>query len=134
MNSIKIPLLVMIALFLSIGGGLANAEIIEGKIQSLTCVLNNNFCPVDQNDPVLGFEKTFVIAGQNNSVHFIENVDRFILSRNVLQKVRVTGEKTPKYKFVTAEKIEVYQQGKWKEVWNLEEEKMHAEYNSDYGF
>ena len=75
-----------------------------------------------------------MIAGQGNSYHFIENIDRFVLSKNILQKVRVTVEKMPKYKFVNAEKIEVYQKGKWREVWNLEEEKMHAEYNSDYGF
>ena len=94
----------------------------EGTIKGVTCFANKILCPVDRFDPIVNSERNYVIVEKDNSYHYIQNIDRFYIKRNLFNKVRITGVQNAKYKTLEAEIFEVYKNGKWREVWSLEAE------------
>ena len=120
MKKDKIIMMFFVFIFLLIAGSTAQAETVEGRIQGFTCVTEEKLCFVDKYDPRLALESVFVLAGKNNTYHHVQIADSSILKRNVLKKTRITGDPIPTYKTIKAEKVEVYKEGKWREVWSLE--------------
>ena len=95
----------------------------EGTIQGLQCVVSGKICPIDNQDPHIAAEKNFVVYKKDKTYHFVTNMDRAILARYLGKQVRVNGKMSSKYNAITADKLEVYINGKWKTVWTIEEER-----------
>jgi len=94
---------------------------IEGTIQGFTCVTTGKVCPVGKEDPMIAAERVFVVLGkEGKNYHFVPNVDRAILARHINKMVRITGKTDDKYRSINAQKLEVKQDGAWKETWSLQ--------------
>jgi hypothetical protein len=119
-NIKKKGLAVLITFVLMGFGAVAQADTIEGTIQGFTCITHGKVCPIDRLDPHVAAEKLFVVAGNDHGYFFISNIDRSVLARRVLSKVRVSGKTSPKYKSIEANQLEVYTAGNWKTVWSTE--------------
>jgi hypothetical protein len=117
-----ISLIGMLVVFTLLGVGTAFGSTIEGRIQGLQCVLQGKLCPVDNQDPHIAAEKNFVVVTGPDSYFLIPNVDRAILARHLMSKVRVSGETSSKYKSIKADRFEVQVNGKWKTAWTQEME------------
>jgi hypothetical protein len=117
-----ISLIGMLVVFTLLGVGTAFGSTIEGRIQGLQCVLQGKLCPVDNQDPHIAAEKNFVVVTGPDSYFLIPNVDRAILARHLMSKVRVSGETSSKYKSIKADRFEVQVNGKWKTTWTQEME------------
>ena len=96
---------------------------VEGSIQGYNCVTQGKVCPIGKEDPMAAVERVFVLYTDKKDFFFIPNVDRVVLARHIANKVRITGEKNPMFKSITATKIEVWKKGGWKETWSDESEK-----------
>ena len=127
-NTIKKPgIAILIALAIMGFVAIAQAEMIEGTVQGLTCVTQGVVCPMGQLDPMVAAEKTFVILTMDQNYFIVTNIDRAVLARHVLSKVRVSGTTHSKYKSIEADKFEAYSSGNWKTVWSKEmQQKMDA--------
>ena len=102
----------------------ALAGTIEGTIQGFTCVTTGTVCPVGKEDPMIAAERVFVVLGKGGkNYHFVPNIDRAILARHINQVARITGAVDEKYRSINAEKLEVQQNGAWKETWSLQMER-----------
>jgi hypothetical protein len=122
MKSLKKTLsFAVLATFIVLGFGTAQAESFEGTIQGYTCLTLAKVCPVDRFDPQMDAVRTFVVA-KGRDYRFVSNIDRKDLGRHILGKARVTGEPHPKYKSIEAETLEINKNGKWRTVWSLEME------------
>jgi hypothetical protein len=84
--------------------------------------LQGKLCPVDNQDPHIAAETNFVVVTGSDSYFLIPNVDRAILARHLMSKVRVSGETSSKYKSIKADRFEVQVNGKWKTAWTQEME------------
>lgn len=124
-----IKMAMVCSLFLVVVNG-SQAATLEGTIQGFTCLKQKELCPVDRSDPRLSSERNFVISGKDDAYHFLPNIDRSILTRNILKKARVTGQPMPRYNSVKVEKLEVFKEGKWREIWSreAEEEALEEQY------
>jgi len=100
--------------------GWALAETVEGTVQGFTCVTAGKVCPVGKEDPVIASEKIFVIlTKEQGKYYFVPNVDRVVLARHINQIVRVTGQISPNYPSMRAEKIEVMHKApSWQTTWS----------------
>jgi hypothetical protein len=120
----KSGLAVLIALVIMGVGIVAHAEdTFEGTVQGFTCLIQGKMCPLDRKDPVAAAEKLFVVAAMDKSYVIVSNMDRTILAKYMLAKVKLTGKKHSKYNAFKADSFEVYQNGKWRTVWTLEMQK-----------
>ena len=124
--AIKAGVLAALVLFAVTGGAVAHAGMVEGTVQGFACLINDKVCPVDRLDPHVGIEKSFVIVDKSGAYYFVPNMDRSILARNILRKVRATGKVSSKYKAIMAESFHVFNKGQWQEVWSLEMERKEA--------
>ncbi len=109
-----------LALALAAVHGWALAGTVEGTVQGFTCITAGKVCPVGKEDPVIATEKIFVIlTKENGKYYFVPNVDRAVLARHINQMVRVTGQISPNYPSIRAEKFEVMQKGpSWQTTWS----------------
>ena len=125
MNTYTLKTFLVAALFtLMISGGItAKAATLEGIVQGYGCMVIEKLCAVDRMDPRLAAEKNFVIVDKNGTYYFISNVDSSLLSENILNQVRITGDVNSKYHTVTADKLELYSNGSWHEAWSMKKEK-----------
>ncbi len=119
----KSGLAVLITLVLLGFGIAAQAETFEGTVQGFTCLIQGKMCPIDRKDPVAAAEKLFVVAAMDKSYVIVSNMDRTILAKYMLEKVKITGKKHPKYNAFEVERFDVYQNGKWRTAWSLEMQK-----------
>lgn len=114
--------LVVLALVLALAAvpGWALAGTVEGTVQGFTCVTAGKVCPVGKEDPVIATEKIFVIlTKESGKYYFVPNVDRAVLARHINQMVRVTGQISPNYPSIRAEKLEVmHKDPLWKTTWS----------------
>lgn len=114
--------LVVLALVLALAAvpGWALAGTVEGTVQGFTCVTAGKVCPVGKEDPVIATEKIFVIlTKESGKYYFVPNVDRAVLARHINQMVRVTGQISPNYPSIRAEKLEVMHKGpSWQTTWS----------------
>lgn len=117
-----ISLISALVVFAILGAGTAFGATVEGRIQGLQCVITGKLCPVDNQDPHIAAENTFVVVTGPNSYLLVSNLDRAVMARYLMSKVRVSGEKSPKYNSIKADKFEVYKDGKWKTAWSQEME------------
>ncbi len=129
-NKLKLlPLFLLLGLMLIPGLALAGKSTIEGTVQGYNCVTMGKTCPVGQEDPVVAVERVFVILTSGGSYYFVPNLDRAVLARHIAQKVRVSGTLNSKFKSITANSFEVWQNGKWRTVWSKEmQEKIEKEF------
>lgn len=110
--------------------GIAVADTIEGTVQGFSCVVYGKVCPKDMRDPVAGVERTFVVVpSSGKDFYLVPNLDRAVLVRHLLDKVRVKGMLSEKYNSIMAETIEVWREGKWVLEWSRErQERMLKEF------
>ena len=97
----------------------AVAGTVEGSVQGFTCVTAGKVCPIGKEDPMIAAERIFVVLTKGGSYYFVPNVDRAILARHINQNIRVSGDVSPKYPSVVADKIEVFRKGAWKTTWTM---------------
>lgn len=93
-------------------------DTIEGKINGLNCALTGFVCPLDKRDPVAALEADFVIQKPDGEYYMIPNIDRAVKARYFLEEVRITGQIDPRYKAITADKLEVKKDGTYQTVWS----------------
>ena len=115
---LKISILAVMMTLLITPSAMAKSSMVEGTIQGFTCLTHGKVCPVDRFDPHLTVEQNFVLVDMEKGYHFLPNLDRSILARNIHQKARVTGHVDPKYNSVEVEKFEVMKKGSWEEIWS----------------
>lgn len=113
-----ISLISALVVFTLFGVGTAFSATVEGRIQGLQCVVSGILCPVDDQDPHIAAENTFVVVTGPNSYLLVPNLDRAVMARYLMSKVRVSGEKSAKYNSIKADKFEVYKDGKWQTAWS----------------
>ena len=101
----------------------ALAATVEGTVQGFQCVQVGKTCPVDKKDPVAAFEHNFVILTSSGTYYLVPNLDRAVLARHLTETVKISGTVNNKYNSVTADKVEVKKDGKWKVVWSTEMQK-----------
>ena len=101
----------------------ALAATVEGTVQGFQCVQVGKTCPVDKKDPVAALEHNFVILTPSGAYYLVPNLDRAVLARHLTETVKVSGTVNNKYNSVTADKVEVKKDGKWKVVWSTEMQK-----------
>jgi len=107
--------------------GTAFAGTVEGTVQGLQCITKGMLCPLDRQDPHIAAEKVFGIFTETKDYYLVTNIDRAILARYLGKKVRVKGKVSSKYKAITADKLEVLINGKWRTKWTREKEKYEFE-------
>ncbi len=112
------------------GVGAAFGGTVEGTIQGLQCVIEGKLCPVDNQDPHIAAERYFVVVTGDKSYYLIPNLSRLVLVRHFMSKVRISGEKSEKYKSIKADKLEVLKDGKWKTTWSQEMEDAERKHQS----
>lgn len=115
--------LILIAFALVLLPVLVFAAQIEGTVQGYKCVTEGKVCPIGQEDPLVALENVFVVLTAKDGYYFVPNLDRAVLARHINTKVRVTGNTNPKFKSITAEKLEVSRKGGWVVTWSKEMEK-----------
>ena len=64
---------------------------VEGTIQGFSCVVQGKACPIDREDPLVTFEKNFVLLTFDGDYFLIPNLDRAILARHLRERVRISG-------------------------------------------
>jgi hypothetical protein len=119
---LTISVMFVLALALAPLTAMAAETTIEGSVQGFTCVTQGKVCPAGKEDPMAGIERVFVVLTSGNDYYFVPNVDRAILARHLNERIRVIGEMNPKYKSITATKIEVMKKGMWERVWGSVDE------------
>lgn len=109
---------------------LGMADQMEGTIQGFNCVVLGKACPIDREDPMVGLETGFVLLLPDNTYYLIPNLDRAILARHILHRVRVTGKIDKKHRSIQAEKLEHWDEkkGEWKVTWSREMEEEIRKY------
>lgn len=127
----KISILVLALAVLILAPVWANAGTVEGTIQGFTCVTQGKLCPVGKEDPMAALERVFVVLTKGDDYYFVPNVDRAVLARHLNERVKVTGDISPKYPSIEANTIEVYEKGAWKTAWSREWQQEF--YNDLYG-
>ncbi|MFH0727425.1 MAG: hypothetical protein V2B19_13935 [Pseudomonadota bacterium] len=129
MKSITLKTFVVAALFtlMATGGTIVQAGTLEGIVQGYGCVTVEKLCAVDRMDPRLTAERNFVVIAKDGTPYFITNVDSAILAENILNQIRITGDVNGKYKTVEADKVELFNNGRWNEVWSMKMEKEQRE-------
>jgi hypothetical protein len=122
MNTLTLKTFLVAALFalMATGGTIAQAAALEGFLQGSSCVVVEKLCATDWMDPRLAAEKSFVLVDKNGTYYFISNVDASILAGNLFNQARITGDVNNKNKAVTAEKLEIFSNGGWHEVWSMQ--------------
>jgi hypothetical protein len=95
---------------------------VEGTIQGFSCVVQGKACPIDREDPLVTFERNFVVLTFNGDYYLIPNLDRAILARHLRERVRIKGIINKKYRSIEAEKLEVWKGSAWKTTWSKEME------------
>jgi len=96
----------------------ALAASVEGTVQGFQCVQAGKTCPIDKRDPVAAIEQNFVVLTSSGGYYLVPNLDRAVLARHLTEQVRVSGKISSKYNSITADKVEVMKDGKWKVVWS----------------
>ena len=91
---------------------------VQGTIQGFNCVTQGKICPVGKEDPLVVTEKVFVLHTGGSSYHFLPNVDRAVLARQINKTVKVEGEKMDKFNSIKAKDLYVMREGAWKKVWS----------------
>lgn len=123
----KVPItykgfILALALVVVSGTGLAFGATIEGHVQGLQCVLGGKLCPVDNQDPHIAAERNFVVLTAKDGYYLVPNLDRAILARHLSKKVRINGMISDKYKAITADRVDVYKNGRWIKTWSRADE------------
>ncbi len=114
----KISILVLALSLLVLVPVWASASEVEGSVQGFTCVTQGTTCPVGKEDPMAAVERVFVILTKDNNYYFVPNVDRAVLARHINDRVKVTGTISAKFPSIEADKIEMFDKGAWKLVWD----------------
>ncbi len=99
------------------------AATVEGTVQGFQCVQAGKTCPIDKRDPVAAIEQNFVVLTSAGGYYLVPNLDRAVLARHLTEQVRISGKISNKYNAITADKVEVKKDGKWKVVWSAEMQK-----------
>ena len=100
---------------------IAFAGEVVGSVQGLQCVTTGKTCPIGKEDPVIAAERVFVVLTAEGDYYFVPNLDRAIMARNITEQVKVTGTINKKYRSITAQTFQVWQDdGKWKKTWSEE--------------
>lgn len=92
-------------------------ETVNGKINGLRCVTDNVKCPVDENDPLIDNIADFVLQTQGDEFFYLHNVNPRVKARLTLRRVRVTGNVDHRYRSIEVSSIELFEAGKYEEVW-----------------
>jgi hypothetical protein len=101
----------------------AFADTVEGTVQGFHCAVYGKGCPKDMMDPVVGAERTFVLVPPGgDGFYLIPNLDRAVMARHLLEKIRVEGMINKKYNSIMAKSLQVWQNGTWKLKWSMEME------------
>jgi len=90
---------------------------IEGTVQGYNCITTGKICPTDKNDPWLETENVFALYTKGSDFYLVSNMDRDALKVHTNEIVRITGEVDPKYKSMSASKLEVLEDGTWQTKW-----------------
>ena len=129
---------VFLALFISIAFPAGNAaamdgqdgEVIEGKIQGLSYITNQNLYPRDAYDPLVSAERAFVLVkgDDRKNYFFLPNLNRSFVSRFVGKEVMVTGNVHFLYgrKSIDATEIKTLEPSGWKSIWSKKSDKWKA--------
>ncbi len=105
---------------------------VEGVVRGLNCAVRGISCPIDKRDPVVATERTFVVVTGSDAHYLVPNLDRAVLARHFDEKVRLTGLVNQKYKTITADTLQVKQNGKWVTVYSQAMvDQWEADNNSD---
>lgn len=91
---------------------------VEGTIQGFNCVTQGKVCPIGKEDPMVAAEKLFVLHTGGSSYHFLPNIDRAVLARQLNKTVKVEGRKDSKFNSISAKDLYVMRKGTWKKVWS----------------
>lgn len=92
----------------------------EGTIQGLFCAIHGQICPTGQEDPYIAAENTFVLMVDKDTWYLLPNLHQGIKTRHLNDRVRVKGKKSPKYKAIEVEALQVKKDGSWDTVWSEE--------------
>ncbi len=95
----------------------AKDETLKGKINGLRCVTDNIKCPVDENDPLIDNLADFVLQAEDGEFFYLHNVSHRIKEGLTLRPIRVTGNVDRRYRSIEVSMIEIFEDGKYKEVW-----------------
>lgn len=95
---------------------------VSGTINGYSCTVKNAKCPADKMDPHLATEHDFVLMMEDGKHLLITNVSDSVLSRHVLEKVKISGDVNEKYGSIKASKISVMKGERYVQVWSKEEE------------
>ena len=108
---------IIIALVLVVPA-IAAGDVIEGSIQSFTCITQGKVCPIGKEDPMIAVEKVFVLHVKAGEYYFVPNVDRAIMARHLNELVKVEGVKSTNFNSIKATAIFVMEDGKWAKTWS----------------
>ena len=103
---------------MAITATLARAETIEGRLNGLGCASEGHFCPIDMLDMHVSLEGDFILQTTDGKYYFINNLDRAIKARHLLQTVRVEGKLNPEFNAIEASELWVKIKGEYILVWS----------------
>jgi hypothetical protein len=123
----KLSLLVLalgLPMFLT---GVALGASVEGSVQGFRCVTQGKVCPKGKEDPMAAVENVFVVLTKGKDFYFVPNLDRAVMARHINNRVRVSGTLSSNYNAITANKLEVFRNGRWTVTWDFDMEKIIQE-------
>lgn len=94
------------------------AQIVEGHMEALDCIIDGKICPTDNLDPHMALVTDFVLfLGKGSEHYLLPNIPRNVKAQYFGKDVRVTGEVNNKYRAIKAKILEIKESGSYKTVW-----------------
>ncbi|MFO7557444.1 MAG: hypothetical protein R6X10_01325 [Desulfobacterales bacterium] len=98
---------------------------VEGEFQGANCIFFLKKCPANMPDAHIATEPDFVLVKNSNTYYYVTNLDRAIKAKYIHKPARVIGKK--RNQSIVAESLEIKIDDKFKQVWNLKDEKAEKE-------
>lgn len=122
MNVKRLIVSITAIMFFSIPlSAIAKDVVVEGTFQGANCMFFSKHCPADMPSAHVALEPDFVLVTAAGESIYIPNLDKSIKVSYLHDSVRVKGTRSKDT--VKADTLEVKKDGKYKQVWSLEEEK-----------
>lgn len=101
------------------------AVTIDGTFQGANCLFHNKHCPMNMSAAHIAVEPDFLLVNSAGEMFYIPNLDRGIKIKYIHKHVRIKGVMLEHA--LRAESLSVKKDGKYKQIWSLEEEQKERE-------
>ncbi len=93
---IKIIIVSLVSTLVFTANAFSEKIALNGTIKGANCVINKAYCPVDNSDPHIALENTFVLVDDTGGYYFLSNLGKIkkmaLLNKNIHVKGESSGQ------------------------------------------